>query len=342
MKKLLTIVFVFSFLATNAQQKQKETKEERQERYIQEGNPFKEFGYQPKIATLSKGKYREFFTDTIVQIGSFTYNRLSKQITGVLIIENKGFSEADLRPDLVSRWMSPDPLSDEFPSWSPYNFVMNNPIRFIDPEGLAPQDVIIKGDDAQAAFDQLQASTSLELDFNDGKVTVIGGQASNAADTKLQTAIDDHSVEVTINTTDKNYAVTSDGVSRTFDGDAFFGSNVNENGVVVTNQLLNVETAATIDAAQNGQAGTVTKHAVLESYIAAKENPGAGDSKASPQARNSAHKQANALDPNVNINNSIIQTNINRRKGTKTRINTDGNGNVTPLFTVKLRKLGKQ
>lgn len=98
-------------------------------------NPFEKFGYTPKIGTLSKGKYIEHFdTDSIVQIGSVLYNPFTKQITG-FVKKEIVYSEATLQPEVVSRWLQPDPLAEEFYEWSPYNFVKNNPILFVDPDG---------------------------------------------------------------------------------------------------------------------------------------------------------------------------------------------------------------
>lgn len=147
MKKLLLFIVLLCSISLSFSQEKQLSEEEKakRERNIQAGNPFKEFGYTPKIATLSKGKYLEFHDlDSIVKIGSFTFHVKEKAINGYSQEEIK-YSEATLRPEIVSRWFSPDPLSEEFPSWSPYNFTMNNPIRFIDPDGRAPVDIILKG-----------------------------------------------------------------------------------------------------------------------------------------------------------------------------------------------------
>lgn len=132
------VFFSFGFLS--AQEVLSKEEKERREQNIQAGNPFSKFGYKTKVATLSKGKYLEVHDlDSIVIIGTTRLHVYKNIIVGDVIFEN---INPNTRPigDVTGRWFSPDPLSEEFPSWSPYNMCMDNPIKMVDPDGKAPTD----------------------------------------------------------------------------------------------------------------------------------------------------------------------------------------------------------
>jgi hypothetical protein len=98
-------------------------------------NPYESIGKKAKVLTLSNGKYQEIFTnDTIVPIGTVMYNRVTGDIVAFLTRDTM-YAEYNLEPEVVSRWLSPDPLGAKFPEWSPYTYAENNPVLKIDPDG---------------------------------------------------------------------------------------------------------------------------------------------------------------------------------------------------------------
>jgi hypothetical protein len=109
--------------------------------YAQNEDPYAIFGH--KSAVNYESNIHDFLyiknTDTCSEFKAIALDARSGKIF-LLGTDNCVIQSLDVEPTDILTWVSVDPKADKYPSLSPYNYVANNPLNAIDPDG---RDIIV-------------------------------------------------------------------------------------------------------------------------------------------------------------------------------------------------------
>jgi RHS repeat-associated protein len=91
----------------------------------------------------------------------------------------------------LGRWHAIDPMSDQYASWSPYQYVLNNPMKFVDPDG---KNVAVVRIDARGRVQPLRSGLAMKIARSIPEGKRIMEEAENNENVKVYIAFQDRMI----------------------------------------------------------------------------------------------------------------------------------------------------